>query len=96
MQMGVQIPPAQLSGTLRGESACTLLTQEWEMSVRPDPGRTLTVFGRSRSAAAGTVDHGLLAHLVERLPCKQEASGSTPERSTRQVVPQDSGMRRPY
>jgi hypothetical protein len=27
-------------------------------------------------------DLGLLAHLVERLPCKQEASGSTPERST--------------
>jgi hypothetical protein len=27
-------------------------------------------------------DLGLLAHLVERLPCKQEVSGSTPERST--------------
>ena len=33
--MGVQIPPAQRSGTLRGESARILRTQQWETSVRP-------------------------------------------------------------
>ena len=46
------------------------------MPVRPDPGRAADGLGRSRSAAAGTVDHRLLAHRYEQLPCIQEVGGA--------------------
>jgi hypothetical protein len=67
MLMGVQIPPAQLGGTLRGESACTLRTQKWETSVRPDEGRTYSGPAPSRSAAARTGILGMTAKERARL-----------------------------
>jgi hypothetical protein len=68
-RMGVRALPAQRSGTLRGESACTLPTPQWETPIAAGWPRVI------RSQAARALRRpgpgpGLLAHL-ERAPVLQ-------------------------
>jgi hypothetical protein len=80
-RMGVRALPAQRSGTLRGESACTLPTQQWETPSAAGRPRVIRSWPR---ALCGGRDRnpGLLAQLEERRSCKPEVRGSSPRWST--------------
>jgi hypothetical protein len=89
--MRVRIPPAQRSGTLRGESARTLPTQQWETpsaAARPRKIRHLAAAlcgGQGRTL-------GAVAQQAERCNGIAEAAGSNPASSThlvRQKAPRE-------
>jgi hypothetical protein len=84
--LGVRDPRSLLSGTLRGESACTLRTQKWETSVRPKR-RTYSGPAPPRSAAARTGILGMTAKERAR-PASVAVAGSIPAVSTQRDMAQ--------
>ena len=55
---------------------------EWSTRVRSDNGDGLSKGNKWKTPRTEAQERGGVAQLVERLPCKQEASGSNPLIST--------------